>query len=252
MNYSNSLPQTRPAANLNLKAKRSSDKSLIGESVDGVRAACQHEFTGKGQGGLGHTFTNVTLARLFFAKDVNSPLQVVRGLHTNLSNLEGSAGAAVAQGLSEEFLTSGQLPDKQYTFKLINAKTKKVIASDMPAYESKASAEMSPEEQAIYGNGGTKPVVADEDFCAYLHIYAVTTDPEDGSDVPVSIAYQKFPNSDAENMAAVYKMVKAGYHIQAGVVLQAKVANWVEAQQTLAAIEATEEPEVDFSAQSFI
>lgn len=203
-------------------------QELTGMTQGQVVAECQWKVTsGKGteRAATGSTFLNLLTPKVFVA-DSNDQLHPIPAVYANFDNLEGSVAVALAESLSTKLLETGEVPQLQYFFKLIDSKTKQTIATDMP---ERVSAEEDVSDLPDFLKPAltsviTDPYVPDAKICAFLHIYVE----RDGQ--PVRIASQDITARFAPQIAVAKKLADAGHHMQAGVVPQTKVVNWLESQ----------------------
>lgn len=210
--------------------------SLLGMTLAEVVQACQAKITagrGTDRQATGDTFLNMLTPKLFASNAEKTELHAIPYVYANFDNLEDSIAVQLATHLSTELVQSGEYSDLQYFFKLIDAKSKTVVASDFPAYEERDESESTvPDFLKI------EPVLAnvampDPKVCAYLHIYV------EQNGKPVRIASSNIESRYAGQIANVAKLVKAGHHIQAGVVPMTKVANWLASQDVPTVSEST-------------
>ena len=222
-------PSFRKAPSAAIAASNNSG-SLVGLSATEVVAACQWKVTsGKGtnRAATGETFLNMLTPRLFtnVAPDSEEICKdPIPQIYANFDNTEGSIAVQLAEALSAELLTQGKLTDRQYYFKLIDSSNKETIASDLPEYEERETVEsdlpdfLKPAVTAKVAELYTP----DPKVCAFLHIYA------DRNGRPVRIASSNIEARFKPQLDVVRNLVANGHHIQAGLLPQTKVQEWLK------------------------
>ena len=202
--------------------------SLLGMSLAEVVSACQWKITagrGNDRTATGDTFLNMLTPKLFASNADKTELHAIPNVYANFDNVEDSIAVQLATHLSTELVKTGQYSDLQYFFKLIDSKSKTTIATDFPAYEERDEAESNVPDFLKAEPALAEVYTPDPKVCAFLHIYV------EQNGKPVRIASANIESRYAGQIANVAKLVKAGHHIQAGVVPQTKVANWLASQE---------------------
>ena len=161
--------------------------------------------------------------KVFAADPETDEMHAVPMIYANFDNKEDSVAVKLAEHLSTELLNKGEIPQLQYFFKLICAKTKTTIATDMPEYESREVTDNVPAFLKPEINLEST-YVPPADIAAFLHIYA------EQNGRPVRIASNDIPMRNQASVATVSKLAAKGVHLQAGVVPQNKVINWLSDQ----------------------
>ena len=226
-------PTKRIAPTATVPAGQSSAQTLEGLSLTEVVQACQQKITagnGKDRAATGATFLNMLTPKVFAADPESDEMHAVPMIYANFDNKEDSVAVKLAEHLSTELLNKGEIPELQYFFKLICAQTKSTIATDMPEYEPREEADNVPAFLKPEVNL-TSAYVPPADIAAYLHIYA------EQNGRPVRIASNDIPMRNQSSVATVSKLAANGVHLQAGVVPQNKVINWLSNQALASALQ---------------
>lgn len=231
------LPARRPVQSTVVAfTPNSKNDSLLGMSADEVRGACQQKIVANLDGKLqptGEHFLNGVIARLaLFYTDADGVEQVrpFKEMHCNFVNRESSTGTKLAEYLTNYFIDNLAMDDQvEYRYKLIDSKTKQVIATDMPERPASSVADdldlpdfMRPnakELKSVY--------VPDERICAWLHVYAVVASTNEVK----KIAERNIEAVHAPWVAQVRRNAnQADKLIAAVVVPQAKLEAWADSQ----------------------
>lgn len=222
-------PAFRKAPTKAIEAVSNAVTSLHGMSLAQVVQACQWKITagkGKDRAATGATFLNCLTPKLFAANLEGTELYPIPQVYANFDNLEGGLAIELSTALSTALLKEGEIPQLQYHYKLIDSATKQTISTDMPEYEPREeSTEQLPAFLQPTSIAPTAPYVPDPKVCAFLHIYVVNNDER-----PVRIASSNIEARFKPQVQVVADLVSKGHHIQAGVVPQGKVQDWLETQ----------------------
>jgi len=199
---------------------------LAGMSRAQVIAACQAPISvvsGNSRTMTGETFLNgVTLSLVVFSKDFKR-CDPITALNAQFHNTRGSEAVRTATYLSTQYFKTGAIPNFEYMFKIIDAKTGLRMAGDYPEFEEAVEVEQD-SDVPDYLARKAKTWVAPKGIAAFLKIFLV----DQITGKPEQVGYASILDRDQEWVDKAIELEAGGFHVQAGVILQAKVKTWAD------------------------
>lgn len=220
---SNYLPTRRTALTTSIATATA---GLTGDATAVIMQLQAKLTDGKGaeRAATGDTFTNGVVLRLFAFDNQDQPHLVPSiwaGFDNHISRANGAA-PMLAKHLTEQLITTGEMDDLQYCFKLIDATSLECVVGDHPGYEAKAEDTTAEWLKPVATKKPVNKAPRDPNVIAYLHIYAVH------GDNLIKVGQQDLDKSIKPQYDRIVELAKAGTHFQAAAQPMAKLAAWLD------------------------